>query len=259
MVVIHLKGDGENLAKEQILFETSGETNCGDLAIELTKMQNMRVRLRFMVQAAKALKKELGGNELSEKFTEPVAKAEGLLDPEQATVHRKKILMTQYEEAADTLRGCALIAFPGECSTGIESLCKLLDDDNEDLEHIRCLLTLLDKDARTDDMLVEGNTQLWWASKQLHHTDVLSKYSGKNEKTKLVCKLTKLGGSVPTKEPAIDSRTQQDMMAYYYKKQEESKKLISDEDINYGNSEWANPKGLKNHFQGTGSINWRPR
>eukprot|EP01059_Diplonema_ambulator_P025065 TRINITY_DN42046_c0_g1_i1.p1 TRINITY_DN42046_c0_g1~~TRINITY_DN42046_c0_g1_i1.p1 ORF type:complete len:278 (+),score=78.64 TRINITY_DN42046_c0_g1_i1:116-835(+) len=238
---------------------------CGDITLELTKLQNMRVRVRFMIQAAKALQKEVTDEKIKSVFEAPLAEATALLDLEHIT-RKRAITLNEYQVVVDTLKGCATIAYPSECTdrrggrTPVENLCKQLDDEScENPDHIRCLLALIDDGARTDDMLPEGQTQLWWASKQLHSDDLLKKYTGKNEKTKLICKLTKLGSSVPTKEPVIDIQAQQDMMAYWHRKQEENKKLQVDDDISYGNSQWADPKGLKNHFQGTSNISWRPK
>eukprot|EP01061_Rhynchopus_euleeides_P027287 TRINITY_DN44421_c0_g1_i1.p2 TRINITY_DN44421_c0_g1~~TRINITY_DN44421_c0_g1_i1.p2 ORF type:complete len:277 (+),score=104.39 TRINITY_DN44421_c0_g1_i1:31-831(+) len=266
MVVILLKGDGENLVKEQCLYETSGDANCGDVTLDLTKLQNMRVRLRFMIAAAKALLKGIKDENLRKVFDGPLQDAAYLLDLARIDTDRRKITYPEYAAAADGLKGCAIIAFPAETSdrrggrTPVENLCAQLDDEDcENSDHLRCLLSLIDEGAVSEDMLPEGACQLWWASKQLHAEDPVSKYSGRNEKTKLVCKLNKMGGNAPTKEPPISAETQRDMMAYWHKKQEEQKKLVVDEDVSYGNSQWADPKGLKNHFQGTSSISWRPR
>ena len=264
MVVIHLKGDSETLAKEQCLYDTLSTVTCGDLAEALCRLQNTRVRLRFMISAAKALQKEVADDGVKQTFQGPLDAAAHLLDPARVEQDRRKITQREYDEVADQLRGCAIIAFPAEASdasggrTPVENLCAKLEDDayEGDLDHVRCVLALLDPGARTEDMLPEGAVQLWWASKELQASDPLGKYSGKNEKTKLVCKLAKVGASAPTKEPPISAETQRDMMTYWHKKQEEQKKLEVDEDISYGNAQWADPRGLKNHFQGTGDVKW---
>ncbi|KAJ9437821.1 UPF0769 protein [Diplonema papillatum] len=265
MVVIHLKGDGENMYKEQCLVDTTGDVKCGELTLQLTTLQNTRVRLRFMIAAAKFLQKNLADDGLKKTFEGPIAAATDLLSLDHVA-NRRKVTLAEYLAAADALKGCAIIAYPAACSdsrggrTPVENLCAQLESEEcEDLDHVRSLLSLLDDGARTEDMLPEGATQLWWASKQLHAEDLLSKYSGKNDKTKLVCKITKVGSHAPTKEPPIDAKTQQDMMTYWHRKQEENKKLVADEDISYGNAQWADPKGLKNQFQGTGNISWRPK
>lgn len=48
------------------------------------------------------------------------------------------------------------------------------------------------------------------------------------------------------------------MMAYAYKKQEELKKLETDDDVSYMNSNWADPQSLKRQFQGVRDVKWRP-
>ena len=42
------------------------------------------------------------------------------------------------------------------------------------------------------------------------------------------------------------------MMAYYYRKQEELKKLEENDEDDYINSSWADPKSLKRAFTGVG-------
>ncbi|KAJ7530070.1 hypothetical protein O6H91_15G077700 [Diphasiastrum complanatum] len=100
-------------------------------------------------------------------------------------------------------------------------------------------------------------TQLWWAGKELAKERRLCDHVGKNEKTKIIVKLQEKGHGPPQREPPIDAETQKAMMAWYYKQQQEQKKLYEDEDDSYANSEWANPKALKSHFQGTTHIQYR--
>lgn len=65
---------------------------------------------------------------------------------------------------------------------------------------------------------LDEETSLWWASKELLPNKKLSDYVGKNEKTKIIVKLTKKGAGQPGKEPLIDEPAYKKMMAYYYKK-----------------------------------------
>ncbi len=85
----------------------------------------------------------------------------------------------------------------------------------------------------------ENNMSIWWANKELLEDDMLSKYIGKNEKTTIVVKFSKVffyaissyslfiplkkGYGAPPRESSLDTETQKAMMAYYYKKQEEHK------------------------------------
>jgi len=43
----------------------------------------------------------------------------------------------------------------------------------------------------------------------------------------------------------IDHKTHVEMLSYYHKKTEEAKKLDEDNEDDYMNSAWANPKSLK--------------
>ena len=87
----------------------------------------------------------------------------------------------------------------------------------------------------------------------------LNDYSfGKNEKTKIICKFGEKGKGAPVREPMIDKETHSKMLGYYYKKQEEQKKLETDYQDEYLNSEWANPKGLKNSlYMGNKGIDFK--
>lgn len=62
-------------------------------------------------------------------------------------------------------------------------------------------------------------------------------------------KINKKDQGAPVQESPVDPETQKKMMAYYYKKQEEHKKLISNLEDNLIDSEWADPKQLKNQLQ----------
>ncbi|ETO05768.1 hypothetical protein RFI_31629 [Reticulomyxa filosa] len=65
--------------------------------------------------------------------------------------------------------------------------------------------------------------QLWFSSRKLFREDILAKYIGSNEKSKLVVKITKEKGHIPIREPMIDEETRKKMLAFWHKKQEEDK------------------------------------
>ena len=68
---------------------------------------------------------------------------------------------------------------------------------------------------------------MWWAGKELLREKALNTYTGKNEKTKILVKLTKTGSGAPTREPAVDEETRLKLMGMYHKKQEDLKKIES--------------------------------
>ncbi|CAN0557273.1 unnamed protein product, partial [Ectocarpus sp. 8 AP-2014] len=48
---------------------------------------------------------------------------------------------------------------------------------------------------------------------------------GKNEKTRIMCKLQKPGSGPPGREPGVSEDERKAMMAFYFKRQEELKRL----------------------------------
>lgn len=89
---------------------------------------------------------------------------------------------------------------------------------------------------------------MWWAGKELIREKQLNSYTGKNQKTKIIVKLTKTGSGAPVREAAIDEDTRLKLMSMYHKKQEELKKIESNNEDDFANSSWANPNNLKNYL-----------
>ena len=58
-------------------------------------------------------------------------------------------------------------------------------------------------------MLDPEVASVWWASKELARDKLLSDFVGKNEKTKIVCKLQKKGAGAPQREPVVSKEEQQ--------------------------------------------------
>ncbi len=77
-----------------------------------------------------------------------------------------------------------------------------------------------------------------------------SDYYGKNEKTKLICKLQRIGSGAPGREAAVSEEERKAMMAFYFKKQEELKNIQENNEDDYLNSVWANPKQLQQSLRG---------
>merc|ERR1719277_2378331 len=111
--------------------------------------------------------------------------------------------------------------------------------------------------AATLEVLDPEQISLWCFSKELQRDQLLSKYVGKNEKTKVVVKLQKKGAGAPQREPIVSEDEQKAMIAFYHKKQQEAERLEQEDEDAYLHSKWANPKSLKNAFTGVGDISWR--
>lgn len=98
------------------------------------------------------------------------------------------------------------------------------------------------------DYLDPKNSTLWWAGKEFHPDKLLGHYSGKNEKTKLMVKISKTGTGAPAREGGMDEETKSKLMAMYHKQQEELKKIATNNEDDFANSTWANPNNLKNYL-----------
>lgn len=236
-------------------------TNIGEATDALQRMQNTRVRLRWMIAAAKQLVKDSVPEEnVKHHLMGPAEEAERYLSLDRAS-QRLTCEQAEIDRLIETLKGGAIILFPSECSgsDAVRRLTQQVEDDGaSDAEKSKAhrILSILD-DGATTDTILQGTVVAWWSARALDRESDFAKYLGKNEKTKITVKLALPGSAPPPREPAVDTRTQQELMAHYYRKQEEMKKVIEDEDISYGNSEWANPRGLKSQLLGMDNIRYR--
>merc|ERR1712036_172447 len=95
-------------------------------------------------------------------------------------------------------------------------------------------------------------TRMECENKEEQTDKMLHEYLGKNEKTKVITRLQPKNSGAPVRESRIDKDTHSAMLKHYYQKQEEEKKMREDDDDSYMESEWANPKALKNALLGNG-------
>lgn len=72
-------------------------------------------------------------------------------------------------------------------------------------------------------------------------------------------KLSQKGQGAPAREPIMTEDERKQLMLHAYRKQEELKKLQTDDDDSYMNSEWADSGILKRSCQGLKNISWRPK
>mgnify|MGYP003388521347 CR=1 FL=1 len=112
----------------------------------------------------------------------------------------------------------------------------------------------LEGTAAHQEIMDENTAELWIASRCLDRREKFSQRYGKNEKTKVIGKLQKLGAGAPGREAAVDDEERKAMMAFYFKKQEEMKKISENNEDDYLNSVWANPKQLQQSLRGQGSV-----
>lgn len=114
-------------------------------------------------------------------------------------------------DVLEKLKGAVMIVYPMGLPD-YEEVQIILDDD-EDLSGTQA----------AKEVIPQENACLWWANKELTRSKKLAEFVGKNEKTKILCKIQKKGQGAPAREPLYDEETQKRMMAYAYKKQEEWK------------------------------------
>eukprot|EP01006_Ploeotia_vitrea_P017671 TRINITY_DN488_c0_g1_i2.p2 TRINITY_DN488_c0_g1~~TRINITY_DN488_c0_g1_i2.p2 ORF type:complete len:224 (-),score=34.30 TRINITY_DN488_c0_g1_i2:1134-1805(-) len=104
------------------------------------------------------------------------------------------------------------------------------------------------------DSVDPENAVLWAVGKKLERSKTLKELIKTTESTTLKCKLTKDKAPQPSRPGPLTNQEQHEMMAYWRKKQDEQERLEKDDDIDYGNREWANPKALQNSLRGAGDI-----
>lgn len=264
MVLIHCKRlPREEYSKDfdEFIYSATNTSNVGDVTDAVQRMQNFRVRLKWMVAAARQLAKDSCPEELKHCLVGPADDAERYLALERCD----QKLETKFEELqalADALKGGVMMVYPEQCSGAdhLQRLTSMLDSETiSDIDKSKAhrILSIIDDGAVTEDVM-QGQAAMWWSGKPLARDAELQKYTGKNDKTKIVVKLAKEGGSAPPREPAVDAKTQSELMAHYFRKQEEEKKIVEDDDVSYANSEWANNKGLKGQLLGMGQVKFRP-
>jgi hypothetical protein len=84
-------------------------------------------------------------------------------------------------DALDKLRGAVMIVYPMGLPP-YDEVQQILDD-NEQLEGRQA----------AKEIIPAGDMQVWWAGKELQRGKALQEYIGRNEKTKIVCKIQKVG------------------------------------------------------------------
>lgn len=291
MVLLHVKR-GE---KESFLFETSAASEVDVVLREVVKIQNLRMKVGRLTSAAEGLAQhgpmkspEQQGLEDDTPLLEDYDVSSGSVAPREAPqrtqnyrqdpterrtgnappddigavitrtvadasalISEKQVQMKVHatakalEDAINNVRGAVMIAFP----MGLPDYdtVRMILEDREQLEGGAASLEVLDADS----------TSLWCFNKELQREKLLSDYTGKNEKTKVVAKLQKRGAGAPQREPVVSEDEQKAMIAFYHKKQQEAEKMAVEDEDAYLHSSWANPKSLKSAFTGVGEVTWK--
>lgn len=204
------------------------------------KMMPPKVGVRFVKDDSHYRTGWLLSEDMTQKMLEQATKMKKLVHKDRVAA-KEKMELPPMQEEVDVTRGLMMMAYPGFHGLGDwEPVWVLLENKEE-----------FDANLHNSDDLKVDDTVLWCVNKELQLGKVFSDYFGKNEKSKMVIKVTKRGGGAPQREPLISENEHKKMLAYYHKKQEEAKNLDdADDGDQYLNSAWADNKQLKQQLQG---------
>lgn len=172
--------------------------------------------------------------------------ARSKVGPENARANRA-VVFSHVLESLDILRGALSIVYP----QGLPAH----DPIRQELDNAE----QLQGTPAEKEVLDPAQTSLWFASKELLSGRRLQDYLGKNEKSKVIVKLTSKTSGPPPREPLFSEEDQARMMMANHKRREELAELnqaAKDED-EYLNSKWADPGALKRKMHGVNNISWK--
>ena len=106
-------------------------------------------------------------------------------------------------------------------------------------------------------MIDPTDATLWFANREMKPENKLSDHLGKNEKTKVIVKVSTRRGGQPTSESWLDEENQKKIALLNHQRMEELRRLERDRDDSYLNSTWADGSALKRKFQGMNNISWK--
>lgn len=179
------------------------------------------------------------GTQMEETLNRVATDATNLLNSKSRVPLTKEML----KEKLDNIRGAVTMAYPMGLPKH-DSIRVLLEEKLEDAI----------QEMGSQDAIDPATAQLWWAGKEFFRDGSVSDRVGKNEKTKIIVKLTKSASGAPQREPGVSEDERKAMMAHYFKKQEELKALAEADADDYLHSSWANPSALKQSLRGTTNI-----
>ncbi|XP_026274694.1 cilia- and flagella-associated protein 298 isoform X2 [Frankliniella occidentalis] len=115
------------------------------------------------------------------------------------------------KEAIDLLRGAVTIVYP----MGLPPHDAIQEEfeNTEDLSGTQASLEVIEPSMAS----------LWFSGKEMNRTKKICDYLGRNDKTRAVVKLQKIGQGAPSREPVMTEAQQKEWMLHAYRKQEELK------------------------------------
>lgn len=111
----------------------------------------------------------------------------------------------------DILRGAVTIVYPMQLPP--HDPIRMEFTNTEDLSGTQASLEVIEP----------AKAQLWFAGHQMLPEKNLKDFAGKNERTKIIVKLSKSGEGPPGRESTLSEETRKEMMLHAYRRQEEFK------------------------------------
>ena len=183
------------------------------------------------------------GSNVQDVLLQTAAKAREIISAERAKKN-ETLCIKDVLECLDILGGAVSIVYP----MGLPGH----DPVRMELENREEL-----QPASARDVIGEAEATLWFANKEMKREKRLEEYFGRNEKTKVVVRLSTSRLGQPAAESSLDEETRKRLMVENYRRMEELKRLEADEDHSYLNSDWADGGALKRKFQGLNNINFK--
>ena len=247
MVVIHIKS---TIDRDEFLYQTPAAADVADIITDLVHLHNARVRLRSQASALYNLLNEDGGAHSAAKSDEQRNLLSALHDEVRAIVAPERVVekacfdraalhdllsrveaaaVATYEECRDDAPADGSEAAP---ATAADKLWKAREEgDTPEDDRLRAyyFLELVDPEFRGKDFYAADTAKLWWAGKELVRGGPLKGYTGANEKSKIVGKLSGDKQGCPAREARMALAQQRDLRQHFLGKQEEFKALEASE------------------------------
>ena len=232
MVIIHMKSTTD---KDEFLFNGKTDMEVDTLIEQLTFMNNSRIRLKSMSSALYNLLNEPGYTHLEGKTAEERNLLEQLHEKVTTMLHLDRIgertFLSQelLTETITAVRDAAVQIF-SECKPddAIDLLWKSRDDaDIHEDTRLRAwyFLELIDPMFKERDFYTPETTKLWWAGKEVKKGNPLKSFSGPNEKSKMICKLSSEQKGCPSREPQLQYTKQRELRQHFTEKRDTFKEL----------------------------------
>ena len=214
MVFLIVKG---TTYADEFIYECALEDKVSELTKVCTSMLNSRHLNRLQLHSARDLtpavcrvdeEKGRAYNALVEELTAVLKdKTSPMVDPNMFVAYWAKL----HDATCD--------AFPSECvhkdgeKAAVDELYKMYENPEIDEDfrlHIYHCRAILDPDYRHHELTNIDTAAMWFCGKEMPRDAQMSKWAGRNNKTKITVKVNKTG-SAPSKEPRMDYSDQRQL------------------------------------------------